>query len=161
MLEGIDHAWREQRGELESAGARLVGQLAEQARNSVGPAPQPDLLDAAVTLIEQAFDHHNGGWGGAPKFPQPMTIEFLLRRAAAGDRRALQIARRSLDKMADGGLRDQLGGGSTATRDGRGWAGPPRADAYENASSTAYLCLALRAGRFGAARRERSDSSGA
>ena len=40
-----------------------------------------------------------------------MTIEFLLRRAAAGDRRALPIARRSLDKMADGGSRDQLGGG--------------------------------------------------
>ncbi len=111
LLEGIDKAWREQRGELEAAGARLVGQLAQQARNSVGPTPQPDLLDAAVTLIEQSFDHHNGGWGGAPKFPQPMTIEFLLRRAAAGDRRALPIARRSLDKMADGGLRDQLGGG--------------------------------------------------
>ncbi|HET9852335.1 MAG TPA: thioredoxin domain-containing protein [Candidatus Limnocylindrales bacterium] len=111
VLEGIDHAWRTQRGELEEAGARLVGQLAAQARNAAGPAPQPDLLDIAVALIEQSFDARNGGWGGAPKFPQPMTIEFLLRRAAAGDRRALPMARRTLDRMADGGIRDQLGGG--------------------------------------------------
>ena len=111
VLQGIDTAWRTQRGELEEAGARLVGQIAAQARNAVGPAPQPDLLDTAVALIERSFDPQNGGWGGAPKFPQPMTIEFLLRRAAAGDRRALPMARRSLDRMADGGLRDQLGGG--------------------------------------------------
>ncbi len=54
----------------------------------------------------------DGGWGGAPKFPQPMTIEFLLRRhLATGDDRILAIARRALDAMADGGVRDQLGGG--------------------------------------------------
>jgi uncharacterized protein len=111
VLEGIDHAWRTQRGELEEAGARLVGQLAAQARNAAGPAPQPDLLDTAVALIERSFDAQNGGWGGAPKFPQPMTIEFLLRRAAAGDRRALPMARRTLDRMADGGIHDHLGGG--------------------------------------------------
>ncbi|MGH2901756.1 MAG: thioredoxin domain-containing protein, partial [Solirubrobacteraceae bacterium] len=69
------------------------------------------LLDAAVGGIERTFDATNGGWGGAPKFPQPMTVEFLLRRAAAGDPRALPMARRTLDRMADGGLRDQLGGG--------------------------------------------------
>ena len=111
VLEGIDRAWRGQRGELEEAGARLVGQIAAQARNAIGPAPQPDLLDTAVALIERSFDARNGGWGGAPKFPQPMTIELLLRRAAAGDRRALPMARRTLDRMADGGIRDQLGGG--------------------------------------------------
>ena len=60
----------------------------------------------------RAFDAANGGWGGAPKFPQPMTIEFLLRRAAAtGDPRPLAVARRTLDAMADGGIHDQLGGG--------------------------------------------------
>jgi uncharacterized protein YyaL (SSP411 family) len=66
LLEGIDNAWRTQRGDLEEAGARLVGQLAAQARNAAGPAPQPDLLDTAVTLIERSFDAENGGWGGAP-----------------------------------------------------------------------------------------------
>ncbi|HXG26396.1 MAG TPA: thioredoxin domain-containing protein [Candidatus Binatia bacterium] len=111
VLEGIARAWREQRADLERSAAQLVAQVYGANRNVVGPAPRPDLLDTAVTLIEQEFDHQNGGWGRAPKFPQPMTIDFLLRRAAAGDRRALPIARRTLDRMADGGIRDQLGGG--------------------------------------------------
>jgi uncharacterized protein YyaL (SSP411 family) len=111
LLEGIDRAWHEQRGELEDAGRRLVTQLAGQAANAIGAAVGPDLLDTAVALLERSFDAANGGWGGAPKFPQPMTIEFLLRRAAAGDARALPPARRTLDRMADGGIHDQLGGG--------------------------------------------------
>jgi uncharacterized protein YyaL (SSP411 family) len=111
VLQGIDQAWREQRGELEEAGRRLVSQLTAQSSNAVGTAPGPDLLDTAVALLERSFDSANGGWGGAPKFPQPMTIEFLLRRAAAGDGRALPLARRTLDRMADGGIHDQLGGG--------------------------------------------------
>ena len=74
--------------------------------------PTPALLDAATAAIEASFDQANGGWGRAPKFPQPMTIEYLLRRhVATGDPRPLLVARRSLDAMADGGLRDQLGGG--------------------------------------------------
>ena len=112
LLEGIDRAWREQRADLEQSAARLVGEIAASTRTAAGgAAPTPALLDAAVGLIERGFDATNGGWGGAPKFPQPMTIEFLLRRAAARDPRALSMARRTLDRMADGGLRDQLGGG--------------------------------------------------
>jgi uncharacterized protein len=111
VLQGIDQAWRDQRGELEEAGRRLVDQLATHAANALGAAPGPDLLDTAVALLERSFDSANGGWGGAPKFPQPMTIEFLLRRAAAGDNRALPLARQTLDRMADGGIHDQLGGG--------------------------------------------------
>ena len=111
LLQGIDRAWREQRGELEQSAGQMVAQLAAQSKSALGPAPQPDLLDTAVALIERSFDAQNGGWGGAPKFPQPMLIEFLLRRAAAGDPRALPMARRSLDRMADGGIHDHLGGG--------------------------------------------------
>jgi uncharacterized protein YyaL (SSP411 family) len=113
LLAGIDRAWREQRGELEQAGLRLVSNLAEQARLPAAQGqPGPELLDTAVLGIERSFDPAAGGWGGAPKFPQPMTIEFLLRRAAVtGDGRALAMARRTLDAMADGGIHDQLGGG--------------------------------------------------
>ncbi len=112
VLEGIDRAWRGQRGELEGAAARLVSQLSGDASTTAsGEAPTPALLDTAVELIQRGFDATNGGWGGAPKFPQPMTIELLLRRAAAGEARALPVARRSLDAMADGGIHDQLGGG--------------------------------------------------
>jgi uncharacterized protein YyaL (SSP411 family) len=112
LLEGIDRAWREQRADLEQSAAQLVAQIAASSRTAAGAVtPTPALLDTAVALVERGFDATNGGWGGAPKFPQPMTIEFLLRRAAARDPRALPMARRTLDRMADGGLRDQLGGG--------------------------------------------------
>ena len=113
VLEGVDRAWREGRDEVEAAGGRLVAGLVAQGRIEAGPDdPTADLLDAATAAIEASFDWANGGWGRAPKFPQPMTIEYELRRAAAtGDPRPLMVARRSLDAMADGGVRDQLGGG--------------------------------------------------
>ncbi|HJW22458.1 MAG TPA: thioredoxin domain-containing protein [Candidatus Limnocylindrales bacterium] len=113
VLETIATAWRTQRAELEDAATRIATGLAEGARlPAIQPPARPDLLDAAVTLIVRSFDHGTGGWGGAPKFPQPMTIEFLLRRVAAtGDAAALAVVRRALDRMADGGIHDQLGGG--------------------------------------------------
>jgi len=113
VLEGVDRAWREQRTEVEAAGGRLVAGLVEGARLEAGTAdPTQALLDAATAAIDASFDRANGGWGGAPKFPQPMTIEYMLRRhLATGDPGPLLVARRSLDAMADGGLRDQLGGG--------------------------------------------------
>jgi uncharacterized protein YyaL (SSP411 family) len=113
VLEGVERAWRDQRAEVEAAGGRLVQTLVEQGRLDAGADdPTGAILDRATAAIEAAFDTANGGWGRAPKFPQPMTIEYLLRRhVATGDARPLAIARRSLDAMADGGLRDQLGGG--------------------------------------------------
>ena len=113
ILEGVDRAWREQRAEVEAAGGRLVQGLVEQSRLEAGDDdPTPEVLAAASGAIEASFDSVNGGWGRAPKFPQPMTIEFLLRHhLATGDPRPLLVARRSLEAMADGGLRDQLGGG--------------------------------------------------
>src|SRR5258706_1241768 len=112
LLEGIDRAWRDQRGDLEQTAAQLVGQLAASSRTPAsGETLGPALVDAAVAAIDRTFDAANGGWGGAAQVPQPMTIEVLLRRAVDKDPRALPMARRTLDRMADGGLRDQLGGG--------------------------------------------------
>ena len=83
-------------------GARRAEPRGEPWRGRTRP---PALLDAATAGIEASFDARNGGWGGAPKFPQPMTIEFLLRRiVATGD--AAAAARWPgvpLDAMADGG----------------------------------------------------------
>ncbi|MFL5724829.1 MAG: thioredoxin domain-containing protein, partial [Chloroflexota bacterium] len=113
VLAGVSRAWREERLEVAAAGQRLVDALVEQTRapTSSGAATR-ELLDTATAGIESSFDATNGGWGTAPKFPQPMTIEYLLRRAATtGDQRPLAVARRSLDAMADGGIHDQLGGG--------------------------------------------------
>ena len=113
VLEGVSRAWREDRAGVEAAGGQLVASIVQSNRVAPGSSdPTPSLLDAATAAIEAAFDATNGGWGRAPKFPQPMTIEFLLRRhVATGDQRPLAVARRSLDAMADGGVHDQLGGG--------------------------------------------------
>jgi uncharacterized protein YyaL (SSP411 family) len=112
ILQSVVHAWHEQREEVEQSGVRLVEGLARANRMPPGDRlPSSEDLDAAVRQLTAQFDSANAGWGGAPKFPQPMTIEFLLRRALAGDPHALPMARLTLDRMAAGGLRDQLGGG--------------------------------------------------
>jgi len=120
VLAGVAVAWRDRREELEASGARLVEAIVE-SRAAVGADPGLELnggaLDAAVAALEATFDAGRGGWGGAPKFPSAMTIAFLLQRSVGsdgrtgGDPRALAMARRTLDAMADGGIHDQLGGG--------------------------------------------------
>ncbi|MEO5964239.1 MAG: thioredoxin domain-containing protein [Candidatus Limnocylindrales bacterium] len=114
VLEGVRHAWAEQRSEVEAASGRIVESLLEAQRGGPDGAamPGPDAPALAADAVAAQFDPVNGGWGRAPKFPQPMTIEFLLRHhVASGDARSLEIARASLDAMAAGGIHDQLGGG--------------------------------------------------
>jgi uncharacterized protein len=137
VLAAIAVAWREDRANVEAVASRLAAAVAAQA-SGVPAAVEPggssplvgldgrplsarrtrsqvvdeDLLERAVERIEAAFDPQGGGWGEAPKFPQPMTIEFLLRRhAATGAELPLAMAHRSLEAMAEGGIYDQLGGG--------------------------------------------------
>jgi uncharacterized protein YyaL (SSP411 family) len=120
VLAGVRRAWQEDRAAVESSGAHLVEELVRHARSEAGGGrlvPDRSQLDGAVAALEGTFDAARGGWGGAPKFPQAMTIEFLLRRSVGPDgrpgtdARALAMALRTLDAMADGGIRDQLGGG--------------------------------------------------
>jgi hypothetical protein len=130
VLAGVAKAWREDREAIEASGSRLVAALVEQASalgaSAAGLAiADGGRLDAAVAALGATFDPRRGGWGGAPKFPAAMAIEFLLRRATGPDGRvatgpgaedgepgrALMMARRTLDAMADGGIHDQLGGG--------------------------------------------------
>ncbi len=119
VLRGVAEAWRERRNEVEQAGAQIAGSIARQVASAPaadgggqGARAQGWMLDAALVALEHEFDSRNGGWGGAPKFPQPMTIEFLLRmHVSTKDPRPLAMARRSLDAMAAGGIYDHLGGG--------------------------------------------------
>jgi uncharacterized protein YyaL (SSP411 family) len=118
VLTGVSRAWREERDEVERTGGQLAEAIARQAAAATEAAPaaavlrEPAALDAAVLALERSFDPVHGGWGGAPKFPASMTIEFLLRQhVSGGDARPLAMARRTLDAMADGGIHDQLGGG--------------------------------------------------
>jgi len=113
VLGAVATAWREQRPALATQDQALLA--AFQSR-----VPQPDasvVIDAAVRdqacqRLAEAFDAEHGGFGGAPKFPHPTDLAFLLSRGSAeGDDNALHMALHSLRKMAEGGLYDQIGGG--------------------------------------------------
>ena len=71
----------------------------------------PSLLDQVTHAVANSYDRHDGGWGTAPKFPQPMLVEFLLRQASRGDQTSLDMALHALRSMAQGGMYDILGGG--------------------------------------------------
>jgi len=108
----VADAWRNRRQDIEAQGTQLVDRL--RAFAAATPSDQPltrGTLEDAYSGIRSSFDTAYGGFGGAPKFPQPMTLDFLLRLAARGRDEALEMATRTLDAMAAGGMYDQLRGG--------------------------------------------------
>ncbi len=112
VLRAVAEAWRERRAEILEGSAQIARAIhrqmaAQPAQGELTPA----TLEEAVRRLQAEFDPVHGGWGGAPRFPQPMILEFLLRRHVAGDPRALPMVTRALEAMARGGLYDQLGGG--------------------------------------------------
>ncbi len=115
VLAAIIDAWQNRRSEIASAGQQLVEAIKPQISARAERAShdlKPEILEQAFRGIGQSFDHVNGGWGGAPKFPQPMTLEFLLRyHSVTGDSQAVQMVTQTLEAMARGGMYDQLGGG--------------------------------------------------
>jgi uncharacterized protein len=112
VLTGIAEAWRDRREELVAQGTNIADHIARAGRLSGSREPLTDLVTrSAFARLHQAFDSEHGGFGGAPKFPQPMTIEFVLRCAVRGWEPATQIVTTTLDRMAEGGIYDHLGGG--------------------------------------------------
>jgi len=113
ILANIAEAYRERRDELENSANDIVSEL--RRLSIVEPAKgglSIDLLDQAFLSFSRTFDTINGGFGGAPKFPPAMSLEFLLRyHKRTGDDKALAIVEFTLNKMANGGIYDQLGGG--------------------------------------------------
>ena len=125
-----------------SAAAAAAAATAAAAGARATDALRPELLEKARDYLSRAFDRRGGGFGAAPKFPQPMALEFLLRSAADGDdEETLRIVTHSLDTMARGGIHDQLGGGfHRYSVDGR-WLVPHfEKMLYDNAQlATVYL----------------------
>lgn len=112
VLSAISDAWATNRAEIQEQGQRLVEHIGEQTR----PRPSKDpltnsLLSHAVEHLATDFDAHNGGFGGAPKFPQVPALEFLIRMGSRDLGRSREMAGTTLTKMALGGIYDQLGGG--------------------------------------------------
>ena len=117
ILHAVVDAWRNRRGELEAAGQKLVDAIRQQGQADASPSSgRTDLdrstLHAAFGALQRRFDQAHGGWGQAPKFPQPMALEFLLRyHRLTAETGALDMAVQTLKAMARGGMYDQLGGG--------------------------------------------------
>ncbi len=106
VLQAIAETWRERAAEIRAGGERIRAQLSGGARLSPSAEPfDAGALDVAVARLRESFDPVNGGFGGAPKFPQAPVVEFLLRH---GER---EMSLATLRAMARGGLCDQLGGG--------------------------------------------------
>ena len=113
VLLGVAEAWQNQPDEVQQS-AQDVTRHIRQASIAVGQGTTLDsgLFAGAMYNLTKRFDHTWGGFGDAPKFPQPMTLEFLLREhLRSGDAHALEMAELTLQKMAHGGIYDQLGGG--------------------------------------------------
>jgi uncharacterized protein YyaL (SSP411 family) len=113
LLEAIAAAWQERRADVEHSGMGLLEVIRRgDAPPDAAGVLSPSVLDAAYSVLERQYDLAQGGWGRAPKFPQPMTVEFLLRtHVRTTEQAALTMAASTLTKMACGGMYDQLGGG--------------------------------------------------
>jgi uncharacterized protein YyaL (SSP411 family) len=114
VCKSVVAAWTERREEIEAAGADVVRQLAQHA--AAEPATRHGVnaqqLDAAAGRLLHEYDAMRGGFGGAPKFPPSMALEFLLRHhARTGSQQSLDAVAYTCERMARGGIYDQLAGG--------------------------------------------------
>ena len=115
VLEAVDEAWRGRRDDLlEQAGklTKVIERTGSLGATGDGPAPSPEILARGYESVRAQYDPQFGGFGPAPKFPQAMTLDFLLRTFVRNQApETLDMVRVSLDAMAAGGMYDQVGGG--------------------------------------------------
>ncbi|MEV6587630.1 thioredoxin domain-containing protein [Streptomyces acidicola] len=126
VLEGVRAAWADRRDEVGEVAGKIVRDLAARELK-YGPMDVPGEEEIAQALLglTREYDASRGGFGGAPKFPPSMVIEFLLRHhARTGSEGALQMAQDTCERMARGGIYDQLGGGFARYSVDRDWVVP-------------------------------------
>jgi uncharacterized protein len=118
VLERIATAWKENHDKIIEQGTNIVTALREsQSANTTSEGKiDAAILDAAYQQIDRSYDPKEGGFGNAPKFPRPVTLNFLTRfyaRDPKGEsgKQALEMALFTLRKMAAGGMHDHIGGG--------------------------------------------------
>ncbi len=114
LLMSVVDAWQTRKEEVRSSASAIVAELNRRGDSSPlrGDAITADRLDAAAARLSAEHDDARGGFGGAPKFPPSMTLEFLLRHAArTGNERSIEMVTRTCEAMARGGMYDQLAGG--------------------------------------------------
>lgn len=113
VLQTVTEAYKNRRSDIKTAAQQIMAVLT--SHSGVTDTREPlvaDILRQAYLALQKDFDWENGGFGGVPKFPQPITLEFLLRYFhRSGNTTALKMVELTLEKMAKGGIYDQLGGG--------------------------------------------------
>lgn len=112
VLLAIADAWQNKRAELLESAGKISAALKNLSEQTGQEALSPDILKEAYSYLESIFDSTYGGFGGAPKFPQPSNLSMLLSYwHRTGDDKALAMVEATLDAMAKGGIYDHLGGG--------------------------------------------------
>src|SRR4051812_3229626 len=112
VLTALAAAWKEQRDDVLEQGKRVLHGIGQLAKASApDDALNEEVVSGALANLRRMYDAHWGGFGGAPKFPPAMTLEFLLEIAAQDEADARDMLTGSLDRMAAGGIHDQVGGG--------------------------------------------------
>jgi uncharacterized protein len=112
VLEAVAAAWAGRRPDVESAAASTLAHLTRDETTAAGDGDNGQILDEATAHIHRSVDRVHGGWGGAPKFPAPLVLEYLLARQTLDPRPELELdVTVTLDAMAAGGIYDHLGGG--------------------------------------------------
>ncbi len=113
ILKGVADAWMNRRDDVLRSAEELTGELIRTTNESLPRSGMNlETLRGAMREFLRRVDWQEGGIGGAPKFPHPMDLRVLLRCwKRFGDQKALDAVRLTLDKMAGGGIYDQLGGG--------------------------------------------------
>ena len=112
VLAAVTDAFSNRMGEVEATATQVREYLQRPAVPLAAGSLTPALLDEAYTRLARDHDPTHGGFGSAPKFPQPMLVDFLLRsHRRTGDPSVLAMAQQTLQAMAAGGMYDQLGGG--------------------------------------------------
>ncbi|MGX9883778.1 thioredoxin domain-containing protein [Streptomyces sp. NPDC002276] len=126
VLEGVRGAWTDRRDEVAEVAGKITRDLSQRQIDYGGTeAPGKEELSQALLGLTREYDPQRGGFGGAPKFPPSMVIEFLLRHhARTGSEGALEMARDTCERMARGGIYDQLGGGFARYSVDRDWVVP-------------------------------------
>jgi uncharacterized protein YyaL (SSP411 family) len=112
ILERVAEAWRLDRAAVLDSSGDMLEQIRRHAQAAPAGSLDAGLLDSGFYAFRRTFDSRHGGFGGAPKFPRPAVLEFLLRyHARTGNREALEMVLATLTQMGRGGIRDHLGGG--------------------------------------------------
>jgi uncharacterized protein YyaL (SSP411 family) len=112
VLTGIANAWKTDRSGIENAGRQVAAHLQGQNKNQKSELLTREHYDAIAASITDSYDWEYGGWGAAPKFPQAMTIEFMLAHSVTNKQpEHLKLIQHCLRAMSRGGMYDVVGGG--------------------------------------------------